>query len=268
MQRIRLFFQEILRFFLIFLIVFVWMRYFLKLWQAVLLTTLISVAVYFVIFLLNNHKKRRVGLKVKEKEEAENMFLSLSCKGNCIDFFEKLSKKKHENVIKHSNYLVIKYSEQVKTILYADISFQGLNTARFMEIYNKVKKEKANKIVICCYEICDKNLSNFVQNFQEKFIILDQYTTYQQLYKYYDCYPEITVKYKNESKLSMKELLAFSFNKKRTKGYLFSAIVLIISGLFVRTTLYYCISASILVVFAIISQFNPYYNLKTETEIL
>ena len=158
--------------------------------------------------------------------------------------------------------------EKVKTLLYFDSSFEGLNVARFMEIYNKVKKEKASKIVIVCKTISDKQLFAFSLNFKEKFLFLDEYESYQKLYKFYDCFPEITNSYKKEKKLVFKDFLAYSFNKKRTKGYLFSAFILVLSSLFVRATIYYCIVASLLVVFALVSQFNPYFNVKNDTEIL
>ena len=137
-----------------------------------------------------------------------------------------------------------------------------------MEIYNKIKPEKATKIIICCKEIADKNLLVFCNNFQEKFLLLNQYDTYEKLYKHYDEFPEITIKYSKEKKMMFKDFLAYSFNKKRTKGYIFSAFILVFASLFVRSSLYYCIIASLLVVFAVLSQFNPYFNVKTNTEIL
>ena len=62
--------------------------------------------------------------------------------------------------------------------------------------------------------------------------------------------------------LTFKDFVAFSFNKKRAKGYLLSAFLLAFSAIFVRTTIYYTIVATLLVVFAIISQFNTTFNIK------
>ncbi len=301
MRKISFAFQEMLKFCLIFFLFFVWLRYFLdKLWLSVFLAVLLTCVLQVGIYFFKRKKKKKIGLKFKEKEEAENMFLSLACENKPIDFFEKLASKKHKDIIKHKDYLVITHhlesasnsmsnstlkaktsskstasststaskEEIKKTLLYVDFSFEGLTIPRFMAIYNKVKKEKAEKIVICCKEIVDKKLPSFVSNFDEKFLILDVYSTYEKLYKFYDCFPEITKKYQKEKKMAFKDFVAYSFNKQRTKGYLFSAIILIICGLFVRATLYYCIIASLLVVFALISQFNPIYNLKSETDVL
>lgn len=269
MRKLNLIIQEITKFTLLFLLSFVWIRYFVRsLLSAFLISLLVSAVLYFILLLFNRKKQSIDGLKLKEKAEAEDMFLSLACDNNAIDFFVKLASKKHDNIIKHKNYLVINHKEKnVKTLLYVDLVFETLGTARFMEIYNKIKKEKASKIVICSYQV-DKQLLVFCKSFQKKFLLFDQYETYQQLYKFYNCFPEITHKYSTKSKLTFKDFMAYSFNKKRTKGYLFSAFVLILSGLFVRTTIYYCIIASLLVVFALISQFNHYFNIKSTGEIL
>lgn len=270
MRRLNLIFQELLKFSFIFLLCFVWLRYiFKKLWLASLLSILISAAVWLTIWLFKQKKSKLKGLKLKEKEDAENMFLSLACANSPMDFFEKLAQKKHQNVTKHKKYIVITHEkEKVKTLLYFSPSFDGLNVAKFMEIYGQIKKEKASKIVICCKCVADKQVFSFIENFDEKFLIFDEYMTYQKLYKFYDCYPEMTHKYKKEKRLVFKDFLAYSFNKKRTKGYLFSALILILSGLFVRASIYYCIIASLLVVSAIICQFNPYFNPKSEPDVL
>lgn len=270
MRKINLIFQNALSFLFVFLIFFVWIRYILrKLWLSVFVSALLSVLVCFVSWFVRRKKSLKKGLKLKEKEDAENMFFSLACDNNPIDFFVKLASKKHNNISKHKKYIVINHEkEKVKTLLYFFASFDGLNISKFIEIYQQIKKEKASKIVICCKCVPDKQLFTFCENFEEKFLILDEFGSYEKLYKFYDFYPEMTHKYKKEKKLVFKDFLAYSFNKKRTKGYLFSSLILILSGLFVRTTIYYCIVASLLIVFAVVSRFNPYFNKKIDPEIL
>lgn len=292
-----------------FLLSYVWIRYFVrKFWLALMLSALLSAAAYAIYVFFVRKKRSKNTLRLKEKEDAENMFLSLAFDNHPMDFFARLASLRHENVTKHKEYLIITYPKTDKnstdinnakntaaknttsskattntaanrttknkattsnpaTVLFADFSFEGLTVSRFMQIYNKVKKEKPTKIVVVCKSV-DKSLPAFVTNFSEKILLLDEYQTYQSLYKLYECFPEISHRYAPAKKMALKDFMAFSFNKSRTKGYLFSALVLIISGLFIRPTIYYCIVASLLVVFALISQFNPYFNKTPSQEVL
>ena len=192
---------------------------------------------------------------------AEEMFFSLVCENKPIDFFYRLTKKKHPNVTKHAHHITIDYPiEMAKTILWFDNSFSGLTAEKLIQIYNKTKAEKPTKIVVVCKEITDKSVFSICLNFQEKFVLLDQYMTYQKLYKPYQTFPTITTKLCETKTMGFRDFVVYSFNKKRTKGYLFSAFVLVLSSLFVRETIYYCIVSSILLTFALISWLNPYFN--------
>ena len=88
MRKINLIFQEVLKFFLIYLLVFVWIRFFIrKLFLALLITLLVSAFIYMIIFSLLRKRKNKEGLKIKEKEDAENMFFSLVLDDKRMDFF-------------------------------------------------------------------------------------------------------------------------------------------------------------------------------------
>lgn len=284
MRKFNLILQEILKFVLLFLLCFVWTRYsFKKLWLSLLLALIFTTIIYTFLWYLGQRKSNRQGLKLKEKADAEDMYISLVCQNKPIDFFAEILSKRYEKIEKHLDFVIYqqnKYGENQnlekiqtkhaekseKTALFFDSSFDGLTVSNLLKIHNKLKKEKADRIIILCKEITDKQVFAICQNFKEKFVILNQYQTYQKIYKANNIYPQITIKYKNEKKMVFKDFVYYSFNKNRTKGYLFSAFVLILSSLFVKATIYYCIIASILVIFALVSQFNPYFNKKTDFE--
>lgn len=270
MRKISTFLQEILKILTIFLFYFVWLRYFVRKLAITLTTTVIlTIITYAILYYIRRKKQNISGLKQKEIEDAQNMFLSLSCGENQMDFFEKLAKTRHKNITKHKKYLTITYPEEnAKTFLWFCGDFDGLDTTKMVEIIKIAKREKPTKVVVLCKFVADKNLQNFLGNFKTKFVILDEFQTYQKLYKLYDFYPKITQKYSSEKKMLFKDMVAYSFNKKRTKGYLFSALILIFSSLFVPMTIYYCVVSTILLIFAIISQFNPYFNNKNVGEVL
>lgn len=267
MKKLLFILQFILKIFLIFVFFFIWTRYFIKeLWLSILTAAGATILIEIITRLAGRKKSNSASLKVKEKEEAENMFLSLSSNPSAFSFFEKLAKIKHPSVAKKTKYIVISHSEKTKTILYPYLYFKPLSIDDLSEIIEKTEKEKATKLVISCGE-CSKEAYSFAKNFDIKIVILDRFETYKKLYKEYDCFPEITRQYKKDKALAFKDLLAYSFNKNRTKGYFLSALIIFLAGFLVRANLYYSIMASILVIFAFISQFNWVFN-KSEGELL
>ena len=267
MKKILFVLQLILKLFLIFVFFFIWARYFIKnIWLAVLVSAIATIIVDLITRILGRKKKNISNLKIKEKEDAENMFLSLNSSQNPLDFFEKLAKLKHPSVTKKAHYITINHTEKSKTILYPHLLFKPLSPDDLTDIIGQIKKEQAPKLVITCGE-SSKEAFTFAKNFDLKIVILDRFETYKKLYKDYDCYPEITMTYKKDKALAFKDLLAYSFNKNRTKGYFLSALVIFLSSFLVRANVYYCIMASLLVLFAFISQFNWLFN-KSEGELL
>ncbi len=267
MRKINFIFQEVLKIFLIFLLSFIWIRYFVRrLWLTVLISAIITLTIYLILYFIKRKKKNKEGLKIKEKEEAENMFLSLACDNKRMDFFFKLASSKHSNVKKFSKYILISHEDGKKTLLFPNMNYESLSVSKFIEIYNTIKG-KAEKVVVLCHSY-DKDVKAFATHFDTYFLIFDRFETYEKLYKYYQIFPEIKEKFKSSKMLTFKDFVAFSFNKKRAKGYLLSAFLLAFSAIFVRTTIYYTIVATLLVVFAIISQFNTTFNIKESKEIL
>ena len=128
MRKINFIFQEVLKIFLIFLLSFIWIRYFVRrLWLTVLISAIITLTIYLILYFIKRKKKNKEGLKIKEKEEAENMFLSLACDNKRMDFFFKLASSKHSNVKKFSKYILISHEDGKKTLLFpksADLCFR------------------------------------------------------------------------------------------------------------------------------------------------
>ena len=59
-----------------------------------------------------------MNLKLKEREDANNMFFSLISVNNGIDFFEKLARTRHNVVIRKKDYIIITNNEKEKVLLY------------------------------------------------------------------------------------------------------------------------------------------------------
>ena len=259
--------QLCLKFLLIFILSFIWLRYCLK---SMLLSSIIAASTSLLLIIVSEvlmrKKAKKDFIKISEKEDAENIFLSLLTDKNYMTFFENLSKSRHKNVQKKDNYILIKKNEEL-VLLYPFIKMKMLECEDIVNIAKINSLEKANKIIILCYDY-DKTVLSFSKNFGIDIFILDRFDSYLKLYKEYDFYPAITIKYKTNAKLTFKELIAFSFNKDRTKGYLFASLILFISSFFIKLNIYYCIFSSILLIFAIISFINPKYNIKKIKELI
>lgn len=262
MKHISLISQNILRIILIYLLSFIWIKYLIQsLWLSILLSVLVSLFIDIMIRIINKKKNNKQNLKIKEIEEAENIFLSLATNTDYISFFHKLAQKENINAEKKAKYIILP-NQKNKIILYPFLSMNELKKDDIAKLIILLNKEKANKLVIVCGEI-DKNALIFSKSIEKDIVLLDKFESYKQLYKYYNLFPEITLSYQKNKKLAWKELFAYSFNKTRTKGYIFSAFILFLSSLYIPMNFYYCFMASLLLVFALISHFNKPFNPKT-----
>ncbi len=266
MQKVSRIFQIFFKFLMIFFISFIWVRYFVKsLLQSILISFAITIFIDIVSRIFNKKKNAQSLLRSKEREKAENCFFSLSMDKNNLDFLFKLTSSRH-CCKKLANCILVLHPES-RIILFPNFSFSPLSQDDVVKIVNLAKSHNPTKIVILCYTVL-KETTSFVKNFDIEVQVLDQYDTYQKLYKIYDIYPEIKYAYKKDKKLALKDLAMFSLNRSRAKGYFFSALILIFSSFFVRANLYYAIMSSFLVLLALISLYDPFSKSKTNKELL
>ena len=268
MRKLFFLFQVLLKCGLIFLIAFIWLRYFLHtLWLSCLLATVITIFVEITSYAFKRKNNNRMNLKLKEREDANNMFFSLISVNNGIDFFEKLARTRHNVVIRKKDYIIITNNEKEKVLLYPFLKLDALTPQDIVNIEKLAQKEKIVKIIISCYDYTN-DCPIFIKNFEDAILLLNKDETYAFLFKEYQFFPEITAQYKKTSNLSIKDLIAYSFNRSRTKGYIFSAIILFITSFFVHINIYYCVISTILLLFALISYINPRYNKRINSEML
>lgn len=266
MKRFLFIIQAFIKCALIFLIAFIWLRFiFDAFWLSLIISFVITLVIELLSVFLTRKKGAKNNLKIKEKEDAENMFFSLAQDKNRLDFFYSLAKSRHSNVLKLKNYIEISHNDSAKVILYPFMKFQKLTQDDILEITNGLKTFP-DKLVITCNEY-DKSILNFVKSFSFDIVVIDKYETYFALYKEYDFYPEITV-FQKQTKYSFKDFLSYSFNRSKTKGYLLSALALFVISFFVQMSVYYCIIATLLLFFALLSFTNKTYNKKIEKELL
>ncbi len=255
MSKVKFIVHNIFKLFLFFLLGLIWIRFIVDDLSLSFFLSFCFALLLLFVFEAFSRKKRGINqLRINESKKAEDVFLSLSLSKKSVKEFNNIATKNFETKIK-KEYIVL--NTENNTVIFPFIEFKDVDKTKIIEILNKTKIENPKKIVIPCYNYTSEILA-FVSNFDVKIILLNRFETFQELYKKYSYYPEISHTCKKEKKPSFQELLAYSFNKKRTKAYLFSALILFFSSLFVSLSLYYCISASVLILFAIISLFSPF----------
>lgn len=252
--------QQILLFLISFFIVYIWTLY-SKLKTPICLIISGFSSLIFCILTAQLKKKNNIreSLKQKEKEDADNIFLSICTNKNYLDFFLQLVSTRYKNIEKHKNYIFIKDSQK---ILYPFISLDNLTENDINFIFKEIKKKEGYSIIILCNNY-SKEVLKYAKLIFKDVNILNKYETYNFIYKEYDFFPPITITNK-ETKLTIKDLISFAFNKQRTKGFLLSATILLLSSLFIKVNIYYCIISTLLLLFALFSYINPIFNKKSE----
>ena len=254
--------SSIFRLTLIFSLSFVWMRYFfpdltLSIISALFLTALID----FLLYTILRRRETKSSLKAKEIKEVEDMFIHLLMDKKPMAFFKRLASSRHKCENK-KDYLLI--SEETSCVaLFEKIRLQPLTPDDVIKTYKKIniKTQKIDKIVVICGS-ADKESYAVAEKLNINFLILNKEDTYKKLYKPYNIFPKQSDDLKPIKNETFKTLIAYSFNKKRTKAYFLSALVLLFSGVIIGMSIYYTIMASLLLTFAIVSYYNPMFNKK------
>ncbi|MDD4816271.1 MAG: hypothetical protein PHQ62_03990 [Clostridia bacterium] len=267
MKTVNFLFSKILRILLVFLLFFIWVRYYEKsLVWAVVYTSVLTLAFDFLLTFITKKKDLKASMKKGEIAKAEGYCNFFVFNGNAVavNFFYELLSKNFSST-KKANYILFENGEE-KNVLFPYYIYNKMSIQDLVFVYEKVKKLTINKIIICTNEV-DPKTKELVAKLPIKFVILNKYETYESIMKKYDYFPDSLLNIDDNPKLNFKTFLAYSLNKKRAKGYIFSSIILLISSLFVRVTIYYLVFSSILLLMAIFSYTNTLYNKKISTDI-
>lgn len=253
------------KFLLLFTINLIWTLYFIqKTWISILLSGIIAVLTILLFNFLSSKKQEKNNIKLKEKIYAQNVkdtFILMKQK-NVVEFFCELAKSQHEAEC-FSKYVLI--NKQI--VLSPNIKSRQLEIDELIDLYNQINKKNINKIIILCNNF-NPNIEKILNNFDTKTIVLDFNQTYNLLLKKYNMFPKITIKSDAKAKSTFKQILSSAFDKKKTRGYVVSAMFIIFSSFFVSFRVYYLIVATILLIFALLCQFEQKFNKPSKENLL
>lgn len=248
----------------LFLISFVWTRYFIHdFWLTVLISAIITFFVSSIFHLINVKKQTKLSVSKEEIKNAEILSTSflLSTKQEILKtFFDKFDKKYNTKI--KSDYLLV--NDKVLKPIY---NTQTITDKDVMDIYLKVKDTTAKKIIITC-KSANENCYNFAKLITNKeVIILTEIEAYENIFKPLN-FDIPNIETTKTSKKNIKDYLTFALNKSRTKNYLIVSIFMLFASFVLRYNIYYLVFSSITGLLALYSHFNTTFNLKIKNEYL
>ena len=245
---------------IIYIICLIWARFYIEnQYIALLASMLLTIIISLLFTLLRNKRYKKLFTSKTEEKHIKaciNQFV-FSLKSENVTFFYNLALKKY-NAVKKDNCIFIKENDGV--ILMPVFTTKKTDSDILIEAYALAKKHSATKIIICSKEFDKGALALSKQLEGVKIYLLNDRETYLNILKPTNTYPEIKVTLKYSSKITFSEFLNMAFNKSKTKSYVFMAIFLLLASLLIRYNLYYIISASVVMCFALFSYFNKEYN--------
>lgn len=248
--------------FFLFLISFVWLRYFLHdFWLTIFLSAVATFFVMAAYHVLQNKKESKKALTEKEIENAHAIstkFLLATKQEILQEFGKKLGDK--YNVQIKSDYILIN-----NNILRPVFSCSCIVDTDVIESYTKTKKLKAEKLIIVCKNASEsaKKICEYVTD--KKVIILEEAEAYSDIYKPLNF--DVPENKTHKKKKQMNDYLSFALCKARTKNYLLVSVFMLVASFVLRYNIYYIIFASITTILALYSHFNKRYNLPKQNRI-
>ena len=245
-----------------FLVCFVWVRYHVHNNILILVySSILTFVICSIFHIFYQKKQKKLNFNKKERKNIENLtfFLIFLSQEDKIKYFKNALKSKGLNVTNQNNFLV--FNDYILSINY---STTCSNQNNIIETIIKISSGNFNKqnIIICSPSFNDEAIKLVKKIYQYKIILLDEKDVYNKLFKQLNLQTE-HIKNKLTKKQKVFDLLNIAFNRKRFKGYLISALILLISSYFLRYNIYYLIFSTILSFFAVFSYFNNFFNKKT-----
>lgn len=241
----------------VFLMCFVWVRFFLHNFAlTILLSAIISFCVCGLYYFLTKQKTEKQQLSETELEKAHNisMHFLFSTKKEIISELEKLLSKKYDVTAK-SDHLIVN-----DTMLKPIYTSETISDKDVLESFSKIKNTNLKKLIICCENASPvaMKISSLIK--EKEIVVLDEYLAYKNIFLPLGFNPpKVEIEEKKKDK-KIDVFLQNAFNKKHTKNYLLVAVFLLFGSFLLRYNLYYIIFSSIATLCALYSHFNTRFN--------
>lgn len=246
--------------FLVFLIIFAWLRFLTKkILISIILSLILLFLFNFIKFFFGKAKEDKIKVSKTLEQDIESYNLTLlsnESKENLM-FFKSILKDKNAEILHEQNLILYDEIFQSTTQKFAlcPMYFESeLKYDMALKYISFAIKNKAKSIYICC-NICPQKTKIMLENIKNlKVLVLDKNLVYTNIFKAHNYYPEIKLEFKKSKKLKLKEIINISFDKSRARGYFLSGLFIFFCSFFVRYNFYYVFMSSLLFLFALLSK--------------
>ena len=239
------FVDDLFRSFIVFVLVFIWCRYFIDgLFLALSIATIITIVISIAIMRIRKTKNDALNLTAEQKRNMDDVctYLLLSTHNEIMNIFNKqIMGKICGKLIVKNNHIYIPYFNQ--------------ETFDINNMYNLLKTTPYGYPIEIIAISFDPKVVKLSKELKTNNIIL---TSKEKMYTKYlkDIDIDIKRKLSKASKTNFREFLKLFIRPENAKGYLFSALYILLACLIVPQKIYYMIFASILLVLALICNTN------------
>lgn len=250
------------------LIAFIWLNYYLRsFYKALVFSSTIALLVELILYLTNNKTEKKATITRQEQIKINYISnqLIFAPKLDVITFFYNTLKLKYCSQ-KFKDCILIDYHGECAVIA-INYSHNPLSLEDISNLYPLTIKHNCTRLFVLCKEY-SADIEKLSESMTSVHIsLLNENDVYFNLLKPLQSYPDFNIKLDTKT-ISKRELLNIALNKKRTKGYFWGAVILLLSSLFTPYNLYYVISSSILMLLALFSHFNYKFNKPIKKDLL
>lgn len=200
-------------------------------------------------FLINLFKDKK-SLPAKKRKQLENSMNRFIYSGSdfCLNYFKTALSKKYDIIVRN-DFLIIN-----RTAIFVYFKPQKLNLTAFSEFYGNAA-EQASRILILTAYGADAQVLTTAAALEPIKTDIFSYEKVYELLKWLNAVPQdlpIIKKKKSTAKIFIME----TFNKRKAKNYLFIALILLFSSMFMPFGIYYIVMGSVLICVSVLCQIN------------
>lgn len=257
-------FDYILSRIVIFALSFIWCRYYLdSLFLSVLASAGITLCISFIFALILKPGKRRkaVSKAVRQhREEVINQFMYSTNQRNIEYFYNLIKTEYHAALLPEC---ILSENKKVKTLIFTRFRLLPANQDDIREVITECRCYGAERAIVFGSAFNDKAKETALKIEGLEVVLMNAESTYNFI-KELGAYPVIAVKTTQNKRKPLKVFFKFAFSRTKVKAYLLGAAIMILCSFLVRYNLYYLISATAFLFFALLSFIN--FGFKREPE--